>query len=81
METAGQKFTKEELKKFDGKDGRPAYIAYNGRVYDVTDSFMWVNGEHEAQHWAGQDLTAEMSQAPHDDSNLERVKLVGVLIA
>ena len=33
-----QVFTKESLAQFDGKDGRPAYVAYQGKVYDVTGS-------------------------------------------
>jgi len=37
METT-RKFTLEELGKFDGKEGRQAYVAYKGEVYDVTDS-------------------------------------------
>ncbi len=29
-------FTREELKKYDGQNGNPAYVAINNRVYDVT---------------------------------------------
>jgi len=39
META-KKFTLNELKQYDGRDGRSAYIAYKGKVYDVTESFL-----------------------------------------
>jgi len=28
----------------DGKAGRPAYIAYQGAVYDVSECFLWKNG-------------------------------------
>jgi predicted heme/steroid binding protein len=44
MTGAERKFTLEELKQYDGRDGRPAYIAYKGKVYDVTDSFLWIDG-------------------------------------
>ena len=77
--SAERKFTLEELKNYDGKDGRPAYIAYKGKVYDVTDDFLWAEGDHQGEHAAGRDLTEEMALAPHGDDVVERVKLVGVL--
>jgi predicted heme/steroid binding protein len=79
LETGERKFTLEELKQFDGRDGRPAYIAYKGKVYDVTESFLWINGDHQGQHEAGKDLTEEMALAPHGEETFDRVKLVGVL--
>ncbi|MBI5232237.1 MAG: cytochrome B5 [Coriobacteriales bacterium] len=59
-------FTLEELKEFDGRDGRPAYVAYEGKVYDLTESAMWPEGDHEGEHVAGHDLSAEQGDAPHD---------------
>ena len=59
-------FTLEELKAFNGKDGQSAYVAYKGTVYDVTDSAMWGEGDHEGMHFAGGDLTEEHGDAPHD---------------
>ncbi len=61
-----KEFTREELAAHNGKGGQRAYVAYDGVVYDVTDSAMWGEGEHEAMHDAGADLTAEHSDAPHD---------------
>lgn len=61
-----KEFTREELATFNGKDGNPAYVAYKGVVYDVTDSAMWGDGDHEGQHFAGGDLTEEHGDAPHD---------------
>ena len=81
MEGAERKFTLEELKQFDGRDGRPAYVAFDGKVYDVTDSFLWVSGDHQGQHEAGKDLSSEMQFAPHREEVLERVKQVGVLVS
>jgi len=76
-----KKFTLEELKQYDGKEGRPAYIAYKGKVYDVTDSYLWLEGDHQGQHVAGKDLSEEISFAPHGEETLERVKQVGVLVS
>jgi len=61
-----QEFTIEELARYDGKDGRRAYVAYETTVYDVSDSGMWVDGDHVAMHQAGSDLTSEQEDAPHD---------------
>ncbi len=80
MEGELKKFTLDELKQYDGKDGRPAYIAFNAKVYDVTDSYMWTDGDHQGQHAAGKDLTSEIGMAPHGEETLERVKQVGVLV-
>jgi predicted heme/steroid binding protein len=59
-------FTVQELATYDGREGRPAYVAYKGVVYDVTDSPMWSGGEHEDLHKAGGDRTQEHEDAPHD---------------
>jgi predicted heme/steroid binding protein len=61
-----QDFTLEELAKFNGRGGQKAYAAYKGLVYDVTESSMWGDGDHEGMHTAGGDLTAEHDDAPHD---------------
>jgi predicted heme/steroid binding protein len=74
-----RKFTLEELKEYDGKDGKPAYIAYQGKVYDVSQSGLWSGGEHMGLHEAGKDLTEEIELAPHREEVLERAKLIGTL--
>jgi len=75
-----RKFTAEELSRFNGEGGTPVYVAYGGRVFDVTASRYWRGGMHMKRHPAGQDLTAEMSAAPHDLSVLERYPQVGTLV-
>ncbi len=72
-------FTTDELASFDGKEGRPAYLAHAGKVYDVSTSWMWENGEHEDEHSAGADLTDDMDFAPHNDSVLQNFPVVGRL--
>jgi predicted heme/steroid binding protein len=74
-----KKFTLEELAKFDGKEGRPAYVAYKGKVYDLSESWMWEDGDHQGLHEAGKDLTEDMEDAPHEDDNLSDFPVVGEL--
>jgi predicted heme/steroid binding protein len=81
MEGGEKRFTLEALKQYDGKNGRPAYIAYKGKVYDVSDSFLWLDGDHQGEHEAGKDLTEEIVRAPHGEETLERVKPVGILVS
>jgi predicted heme/steroid binding protein/uncharacterized membrane protein len=77
--TGQRRFTPEELAQFDGKDGRAAYVAYRGKVYDVTESKLWRNGVHVRAHSAGEELTDAMLAAPHDDDVMERMAVVGIL--
>ena len=74
-----RKFTLEELKQYDGKNGRPAYIAFKGKVYDVADNYLWGDGEHFGEHKAGEDTSDGLSNAPHGDEKLESITLIGEL--
>lgn len=74
-----KKFTLEELANFKGGNGSPVYVAYQGKVYDVTDSPFWEDGDHQSEHTAGHDLTEEMADAPHEPDNLDLYPVVGEL--
>ena len=74
-----RRFTAEELASYDGRDGRPAYVACDGKVYDVSNSFLWKGGRHQAMHDAGLDLTRALGGAPHGADLLARCPQVGVL--
>ncbi len=76
-----KKLNKQELSKYNGKNGAPAYIAYHGRIYDVSESFLWKNGKHQVFHSAGEDLTEALKDAPHGQDMLERVPLIGILVS
>jgi predicted heme/steroid binding protein/uncharacterized membrane protein len=76
-----KEFNLEDLAEFNGADGKPVYVAYQGRVYDVSGSDLWAGGEHMAGHIAGADLSAEFPEAPHGDEVFERYPQVGVLKA
>ena len=70
---------KNELAVNNGKDGKPSYIAVNGKVYDVTESRLWKNGQHMNRHQAGQNLTDELNNAPHGTEVLNKFGQVGAL--
>ena len=73
--------TQVELRRNTGERGTRKFIAYQGLVYDVTDCPKWRLEMHENLHFAGQDLTSELPDAPHEQEVFERpcVKLVGKL--
>jgi predicted heme/steroid binding protein/uncharacterized membrane protein len=74
-----KEFDQESLKQFNGKDGKPAYIAHQGRVIDVTASKFWKTGVHMKRHQSGTDLTSDIEAAPHGLEVLDRYPQVGVL--
>ena len=71
--------TKEQLKEYNGKDGKPAYIGYKGKVYDISKSDFWPNGEHMGRFQAGEDLTDSIDMSPHGEKNIFRYEAVDVL--
>jgi predicted heme/steroid binding protein len=75
-----KKVTVQELEENNGKNGKPAYFAYKGKVYDVSESSFWLDGDHLGMHQAGKDLTEELEMAPHREETFQRVKLVGDLV-
>ena len=83
---ADRPFTEEILGYYDGREGRPAYVAVEGVVYDVTESPLWQNGVHRPalmagflEVKAGRDLTSWLKFSPHGKKNLEKFPVVGVL--
>jgi predicted heme/steroid binding protein/uncharacterized membrane protein len=75
-----RKFTPQDLAAHQGAEGRPTYIAFQGRVYDVSGSDLWQGGQHMGQHEAGGDLTGEFEEAPHGEEVFERYPQVGILV-
>lgn len=69
-------FTLDELSKYDGTNGQPAYIAVDGVVYDVTSNFP--NGEHHGCK-AGTDSTESIKKISHGSAILSNSPVVGKL--
>lgn len=71
-------YTKSQLALRNGQDKPEIWVAYNGIIYDVSESRLWRKGQHY-EHWAGQDLTPELADAPHTQEVFERFKAIGEL--
>ena len=72
-------YTKKQLALRNGQDKPEIWVAYNGVIYDVSSSRLWRNGKHY-EHWAGQDLSDELKDAPHTVSVFEKIEAIGNLI-
>jgi predicted heme/steroid binding protein len=72
-----KEYTLEELGEYNGKNGK-TYVAYQGKVYDVSNSYSWKGGIHKG-HNAGKDLTEEMNKAPHRHEIIKGFPVIGTL--
>lgn len=72
-------YTKSQLALRNGQDKPEIWVAFQGNIYDVSHSKLWKNGKHY-EHWAGQDLTPELEDAPHGEKVFEKFTIVGKLI-
>lgn len=71
-------YTRSQLALRNGQDKPQIWVAYQGNIYDVTQSRLWLNGKHY-EHWAGQDLTEELADAPHTEDVFSRFNVIGIL--
>lgn len=71
-------YTRSHLALRNGQDKPEIWVAYKGVIYDVSRSKLWRAGKHY-EHWAGQDLTDELKDAPHNENVFDKFKVIGVL--
>ena len=69
----------DELAQYDGTEGRAAYFAYQGKIYDATNSPLWKKGSHMGRHQVGCDLTDALAQAPHGEDKVLALPRIGTL--
>lgn len=72
-------YTVGQLALRNGQDKDDVWIAYKGFIYDVTKSKLWRDGKHY-EHWAGQDLTEELADAPHNANVFDKFKVIGRVV-
>ncbi|MBU6193218.1 MAG: hypothetical protein RLZZ617_409 [Bacteroidota bacterium] len=72
-------YTRSELALRNGQDRSEIWIAWEGKIFDVTGSRLWKNGKHY-EHWAGQDLTEELADSPHGRRVFEGREPIGILV-
>jgi predicted heme/steroid binding protein len=70
--------TLKELSEFNGKNGKPAYIAVDGVIYDVTNAKPWQSGEHKGGK-VGTDISKNIKSSPHGKKVTEKLPVVGKL--
>ena len=72
-------FSAEELAKYNGKDGNPAYVAVDGKVYDVSAIPQWNGGSHAGGTLsAGMDQSQAIMRSPHGKDVLSKLPIVGL---
>lgn len=72
-------FTEEELAQYDGSEGKEAYVAVNGIVYDVSQEATWGGGTHFGLY-AGKVLSQEFQSChPGMEAILAQLPQVGIL--
>lgn len=72
-------FTSEELSRYNGRDGNPAYVAVNGTVYDVTGNAAWGGATHFGLA-AGTDVTSQFASCHTGQPILSKLKVVGKMV-
>ena len=71
-------YTKSELALRNGRDKEDIWCCLHGNIYDLSSSRMWRDGNHY-EHWAGQDLSEELTEAPHSEQVFRKFEIVGLL--
>ncbi len=74
--SADRLFTLEDLSRYNGRNGNPAYVAVNGVVYDVTNNAAWDGATHFGLT-AGTGVTSQFASCHAGQPILSKLKVVG----
>jgi len=76
------KISSADLAKNNGKSGSACWVAVNGKVYNVSSSPKWKNGQHtpsDGRAFCGADMSDVIGQSPHGATVLGGLPVVGTL--
>lgn len=73
-----KEFKVSELENYNGSWGKPAYVAVNGIVYDVSNEATWGGASHFGLI-AGKDLSSQFQGCHGNESILTKLPKVGIL--
>jgi len=73
-----RKFTLSELAYYDGTLGKPAYVAVDGIVYDVSNSSKWREAMYRGLI-VGRDITSQLRNYRGIERKLDKLPKVGIL--
>ena len=73
-----KEFTLEELSQYDGSNGKPTYVAVDGKVYDLSKEEKWTGGIHFGLI-AGKDLTEEFKSCHGMSQIINNLPQVGII--
>jgi len=73
-----ESYTRQQLALRNGQDRDEIWVAFEGKIYDVSESRLWKKGMHY-EHWAGQNLTDELADAPHTAKVFDKFDVIGLL--
>jgi predicted heme/steroid binding protein len=68
-------FTLDELGNYDGKDGKPLYLIFKGKVYNLSENKLWVNAKHMGLRVFHEKPEETIKQASHAEEVLPRSML------
>lgn len=72
------KLNSDELSAYNGMNGKPAYVAVNGVIYDVSNESTWGGASHFGLV-AGKDLTVQFNSCHKTEAVLSKLPKVGIL--